>query len=99
MPYNVGMKDKEIKLRVDEDFLAKVDYLQEILDYKSRSDTVRKTVEKEYRREKWIPPFGFCKYMSNGICTACKILRVPCDGENWVNCEQKKITDEKEKGK
>lgn len=53
--YNVGMKnnkDKEIRLRVDEDFIEKVDYLQRINDYKNRSDTVRKVVEKEYRKEK-----------------------------------------------
>lgn len=95
--YNVPMKDKEMKLRVDDVFLAKVDYLQEILDYKNRSDTVRNVVEKEYRKERWLPPFGFCKYMRNGICTACDILRVKCDGENWVNCEQRIIKDRKEK--
>ena len=53
--YNVGMKnnkDKEIRLRVDEDFIEKVDYLQRINDYKNRSDCVRKVVEKEYRKEK-----------------------------------------------
>ena len=49
--YNVGMKDKEIKIRADEDFIEKVDYLQRINDYKNRSDTVRKVVEKEYRKE------------------------------------------------
>lgn len=50
--YNVGMKDKEIKIRADEGFVEKVDYLQRINDYKNRSDTVRKVVEKEYRKEK-----------------------------------------------
>ena len=43
-------KDKEIRLRVDEDFIDKVDYLQRINDYKNRSDTVRKVVEKEYAK-------------------------------------------------
>lgn len=44
-------KDKEIRLRVDEDFIEKVDYLQKINDFKNRSDTVRKVVEKEYIKE------------------------------------------------
>lgn len=37
---------------VDEEFLEKVEYIQRINDYKNRSDTIRKTVEKEYRKEK-----------------------------------------------
>ena len=49
--YNVGMKDKEIKIRADEDFIEKVDYLQRINGHKNRSETIRKTVEKEYRKE------------------------------------------------
>ena len=51
LPYNVGMKDKELKIKVDDDFIEKVDYLQKINDFKNRSDTVRKVVEKEYRKE------------------------------------------------
>lgn len=46
------MKDKEIKIRADEELLKKVDYLKEINDYKNRSDAIRKTVEKEFRKEK-----------------------------------------------
>ena len=46
------MKDKELKIKVDENFIKKVDYLQKINDFKNRSDTVRKVVEKEYRKEK-----------------------------------------------
>ena len=46
------MKDKEIRIRANNAFLDKVDYLQRINDYKNRSDTVRKVVEKEYRKEK-----------------------------------------------
>ena len=49
--YNVGMKDSEIRIRTDKEFLDKVDYLQRINGYKSKSDTIRKTVEKEYRKE------------------------------------------------
>ena len=52
LPYNVGMKDKELKIKVDDQFIEKVDYLKRINDYKNRSDTIRKTVEKEYRKEK-----------------------------------------------
>ena len=52
LPYNVGMKDKELKIKVDDQFIEKVDYLQRINDYKNRSDCVRKVVEKEYRKEK-----------------------------------------------
>ena len=51
LPYNVGMKDKGLKIKVDDQFIEKVDYLQRINDYKNRSDTVRKVVEKEYRKE------------------------------------------------
>ena len=50
--YNVGMKDKEIKIRADEEFVEKVDYLKRINGYQNRSETIRKTVEKEYRKEK-----------------------------------------------
>ena len=45
------MKDKELKVKVDDEFIEKVDYLQRINDYKNRSDTVRKVVEKEWRKE------------------------------------------------
>lgn len=49
--YNVGMKDSEIRIRTDKEFLEKVDYLQKINDYNNRSDCVRKVVEKEWRKE------------------------------------------------
>lgn len=51
LPYNVGMKDKELKIKVDDEFLEKVDYIERINGYKNKSDTVRKTIEKEYRKE------------------------------------------------
>lgn len=47
------MKDKLLQIRVDEDFLSKLEYLQEINSYKSIAKTVRKIVEKEYMREKY----------------------------------------------
>ena len=51
--YSVGMKkDKEIRIRADEDFIEKVDYLGYIHDFKNKSDTIRKLIEKEYRKEK-----------------------------------------------
>lgn len=46
------MKDKTLIVKVDDQFIEKVDYLQKINDFKNRSDTIRKTVEKEYRKEK-----------------------------------------------
>jgi len=45
------MKDKVLIVKVDDEFTEKVDYLQRINDYKNRSDTVRKVVEKEWRKE------------------------------------------------
>jgi hypothetical protein len=45
------MKDKLIQIRVDAEFLSKLEYLRHINGYKSNSDTVRKIVEKEYRKE------------------------------------------------
>ncbi len=45
------MKDKVLIVKVDDEFTRKVDYLQRINDYKNRSDTVRKVVEKEYIKE------------------------------------------------
>jgi hypothetical protein len=44
------MKDKLLQIRVDAEFLSKLEYLQRLNTYKSISDTIRKTVEKEYRR-------------------------------------------------
>ena len=46
------MRDKTLQIRADDDFLAKVEYLRHINGYKSNSETVRKVVEKEYRKEK-----------------------------------------------
>lgn len=45
------MKDKTLIVKVDDQFIEKVDYLKRINDFKNRSDTVRKVVEKEYRKE------------------------------------------------
>lgn len=49
--YNVRMKEERIEIRADEGFVEKVDYLQKINGFKNKSDTVRKVVEKEWRKE------------------------------------------------
>ena len=46
------MKDKLLQIRVDGEFLSKLDYLQKINGFKTIAETVRKIVEKEYRKEK-----------------------------------------------
>ena len=50
--YNVRMKDKRIYIRVTEEFLKKLEYLKEINSFKNLSETIRKIIEKEYRKEK-----------------------------------------------
>lgn len=45
------MKDKLIQIRADEDFIAKLLYLQKIYGLKSLSATIRFIVEKEHRKE------------------------------------------------
>lgn len=46
------MKDKMLRVRVDEAFLSKLSYLQEINGFKTIAETIRKIIEKEYRKEK-----------------------------------------------
>ena len=45
------MRDKLLQIRVDEDFLSKLNYLRKINGFKSIAETVRKIVEKEWRKE------------------------------------------------
>ena len=45
------MKDNVIRFRTDQEFDDKVEYLQRINGYKNKSDTIRRTVEKEWRKE------------------------------------------------
>ena len=45
------MKDKTLQIRVDEEFLSKLKYLQKINGFKTIAGTVRKVLEKEYRKE------------------------------------------------
>lgn len=45
------MKDKLLQIRVDEDFLSKVEYLRKINGFRTVAETVRKLIEKEFRKE------------------------------------------------
>lgn len=40
-----------INIRVNEEFERKLEYLQRINGYRTKSETIRKIVEKEYRKE------------------------------------------------
>lgn len=44
-------KDKLLQIRVDDSFLSKLEYLQKINGFKTVSETVRKLIEKEFRKE------------------------------------------------
>ena len=57
------MKDKLLQIRVDDDFLFKLEYLQEINSYKSIAETVRKIMEKEYKKETYEKVAEFNKKM------------------------------------
>lgn len=46
------MKDKLLQIRVDKEFLSKLEYLRKINGFKTIAETVRKIVEKEWRKEK-----------------------------------------------
>lgn len=45
------MRDKLLQIRVDEDFLLKLEYLRKINGFKTISETARKIIEKEFRKE------------------------------------------------
>ena len=47
----ITLKDKLLQIRVDEDFLSKLEYLKKINDFKTTSETVIKLIEKEFRKE------------------------------------------------
>ena len=47
----IALKDKLLQIRVDDSFLSKLEYLQKINGFKTVSETVRKIVEKEFRKE------------------------------------------------
>lgn len=45
------MKDKLLQIRVDESFLKMLEYLRNVNGYRTIAETVRRIVEKEYRKE------------------------------------------------
>lgn len=45
------MKDKLLQIRVDAEFLDKLEYLRKINGFKTVAETIRKIVEKEFRKE------------------------------------------------
>lgn len=45
------MKDKLIQIRADSELLSKLEYLRKINGFQTVSETVRKLIEKEYRKE------------------------------------------------
>ena len=47
------MKDKLLQIRVDDVFLSKIEYLRKINGFRTVAETIRKIVEKEYRKEKY----------------------------------------------
>lgn len=47
------MKDKQMIVLVDDEFLGKVEYLKQINGYRTRSETIRKLVYKEWFKEKY----------------------------------------------
>lgn len=46
-------KDKLLQIRVDDGFLSKLEYLRKINGFKTIAETVRKIVEKEFRKESY----------------------------------------------
>lgn len=48
------MKTKQVHIRASEEFLDMLAYLQQQNGYKNQSETIRKVVENEYRKGKWI---------------------------------------------
>ena len=45
------MKDKLLQIRVDKDFLSKLEYLRKINGFRTVAETVRNIIEKEFRKE------------------------------------------------
>lgn len=72
----VVMKDKLIQIRADAKFFSKLEYLRSINGFKSTSETIRKIVEKEWKKE----------YCIND-CERC-VLRQQCESSTirgeWV---------------
>lgn len=45
------MKNKVLQIRIDVEFQSKLEYLQKINGYRTISETIRKIIEKEFRKE------------------------------------------------
>ena len=45
------MKDKLLQIRCDSEFLSKIEYLRKINGFRTIAETVRKVLEKEFRKE------------------------------------------------
>lgn len=45
-------KDKVYQLRIDDEFLHKLEFLKQIHGFRTIAETIRKIIEKEYRKEK-----------------------------------------------
>lgn len=45
------MRDKLLQIRVDDEFLSKLDYLKNVYGFKTVAKCIRWIVEKEFRKE------------------------------------------------
>jgi len=81
------MKEKQIHIRADEEFLQKLEYLMRIYGFKSLSDTIRRIIEKEYRKETGHTD-NFSK--SVGCCKECEHRLPPLTGV--IDGEVKELT-------
>ena len=84
-------------IKVDDEFLEKVDFIERINGYKNKSDTVRKTIEKEYQKERENEVF-------RSVCDGCKYFKDNCEklapwlrGVNQYRCN--KARKEKDDGR
>ena len=69
-------KQRLLQIRVDDDFLSKLEYLRKINGFRTVAETVRKIVEKEFRRESM-------RITNNCIhlCNSCYKEYPDCDAE------------------
>lgn len=79
------MKDTRIAIRVDDKFKSKLEYLKQIHGFKTIADTIRKIIEKEYRKECNEP---LCCLSNNQVhlCKSCSYCYPDCQAENKDIC-------------
>lgn len=76
------MRDKLLQIRVDDEFLSKLDYLKKVYGFKNAAKCIREIIEKEFRKEQevnhghWIDDEGQQVLMKDYIDK----------GENWKVC-------------